>query len=60
MDRPPIDPAKLLSIWQTWEAGDALPGRTLADLKTAGMPDVLAHLVASGQDVPFIVTEEAD
>lgn len=53
MDRPPIDPAKLLDIWNHWEAGDALPGRTLADLKTAGMPDVLALIVKDEIEVPF-------
>jgi len=44
MDRPPPDPVKLLSIWMGWETGDATPGRVMADLKTAGMRDVLEHL----------------
>ena len=46
MDRPPPDPSKLLAIWQRWEAGDAMPGKTLSELKTAGMPDLLETLLA--------------
>ncbi len=34
MDRPPPEPAKLLSQWEAWERGDELPGRTMANLKT--------------------------
>jgi hypothetical protein len=44
MDRPPPDPVKLLSIWMEWEKGDTTPGRVMADLKTAGLRDVLEHL----------------
>lgn len=43
-DRPPPEPAKLLDIWMRWERGDDTPGRVMADLKTAGMRDVLEHL----------------
>ena len=46
MDRPPPDPSKLLAIWQRWEAGDAMPGKTLSELKTAGMPELLDTLIA--------------
>ena len=44
MDRPPPDPIKLLDIWMQWEKGDSTPGRVMADLKTAGMRQVLEHL----------------
>lgn len=44
MDRPPPDPLKLLDIWMQWEKGDSTPGRVMADLKTAGMRQVLEHL----------------
>lgn len=44
MDRPPPDPVKLLAIWMEWEKGDTTPGRVIADLKTAGMREVLEHL----------------
>lgn len=48
MDRPPPDPAKLLAAWEEWERGDTLPGRTLANLKTGGMPELLRSLVSTG------------
>jgi hypothetical protein len=44
MDRPPPDPVKLLAIWMEWEKGNTTPGRVMADLKTAGLRDVLEHL----------------
>lgn len=44
MDRPPADPAKLLASWMDWENGVLTPGRVMADLKTAGLRDVLEHL----------------
>ena len=46
MDRPPPDPAKLLDHWNEWERGDTTPGRVMADLKTGGLPELLAELVA--------------
>jgi hypothetical protein len=46
MDRPPIDPQKLLASWMEWERGETSPGRVLADLKTGGMRDLLDQLVA--------------
>lgn len=47
MDRPPPEPAKLLSQWDAWERGDELPGRTMANLKT-GEARVL--LEAAGEE----------
>jgi hypothetical protein len=44
MDRPPADPAKLLSAWTEWEAGETPPGRVMSNLKTGGLRDVLEHL----------------
>lgn len=46
MDRPPPDPTKLLGIWQRWEDGDAMPGKTLSELKTGGLPELLESLLA--------------
>ncbi len=46
MDQPPPDPAKLLAYWNEWESGETTPGRVMANLKTAGMPQLLAQLVA--------------
>jgi len=45
MELPPPDPTTLLSAWMEWERGDAAPGRTLADLKRAGLRGVLEELV---------------
>lgn len=46
MERPPVDPAKLLASWMEWERGESTPGRVMADLKTGGLRDILEHLVA--------------
>lgn len=46
MDKPPPDLAKLLESWMEWERGHNPPGRTLADMKIAGMRDILEGLVA--------------
>ena len=45
MDRPPPDPAKLLSQWEEWERGETPPGRVMSNLKTGGLPDLLKQLV---------------
>lgn len=47
MDRPPADPAKMLASWMEWERGESTPGRVMADLKTAGLRDVLEGLAAA-------------
>ena len=47
-DRPAPDPAKLLDYWMEWERGETPPGKTLANLKTHGMADVLRELAAGG------------
>ena len=46
MDTPPPDPAKLLESWMEWERGEITPGRAMANLKTAGLRDVLEELAA--------------
>ena len=46
-EKPPPDPAKLLSHWMEWERGDATPGRVIADLKKAGMRELLEQLASS-------------
>jgi hypothetical protein len=45
-DRPPPDPAKLLAAWMEWEQGEATPGRVMANLKTAGLRELLEALVS--------------
>lgn len=47
-DRPAPDLQKLLSAWEAWEKGEEQPGRVLANLKTAGLAEVLAQLRDSG------------
>lgn len=46
MDRPPPNPVKLLSAWMEWERGESTPGRVMADMKTAGLRDILERLAA--------------
>lgn len=47
-DTPPPDLAKLLAAWEQWETGEETPGKVLASLKTAGLPEVLKELRDSG------------
>ena len=47
-ERPAPDLQKLLAAWEQFEAGEESPGRVLANLKTAGLPEVLRELVDSG------------
>ena len=47
-ERPAPDLNKLQQAWDEWERGEQLPGKVLANLKTAGMAEVLAELIASG------------
>lgn len=45
---PAPDLAKLISAWEEFERGEQPPGKVLANLKTAGLPQVLRQLAASG------------
>lgn len=47
-ERPGPDLTKLVAAWQEFERGEEAPGRVLANLKTAGLADVLDELVQSG------------
>lgn len=49
MDRPPADPHKMLDSWMAWERGELTPGRVVADLKTAGLREILEGLAAAAQ-----------
>jgi hypothetical protein len=44
VDRPPPDAAALLAYWDEWERGETPPGRTMANLKTHGLPELLRQL----------------
>ncbi|MFM9112568.1 MAG: hypothetical protein ACKOQZ_09380, partial [Actinomycetota bacterium] len=46
--KPAMDLEKMKAAWEAWERGEEQPGKTLANLKTAGLDDLLAQLVASG------------
>ncbi len=47
-ERPAPDLTKLKAAWDEWEAGEQAPGKVLANLKTAGLADVLTELIDSG------------
>ena len=50
---PPVpDLAKLQLHWEEWERGEEAPGRVLANLKTAGMRQLLQSLVEDGWSSP--------
>lgn len=46
--KPAMDLEKMKAAWEAWERGEEQPGKTLANLKTAGLDDLLAQLIASG------------
>ena len=48
-EKPPLDPTKLLAHWMEWERGDETPGQVLANLKKAGMRDLLDQLAADAE-----------
>ena len=47
-EQPPPDLQKLIAAWEQFEAGEESPGKVLANLKTAGLPEVLRQLADSG------------
>lgn len=47
-DRPPPDLQKLIVAWEQFEAGEEAPGKVLANLKTAGLAEVLRQLADQG------------
>lgn len=47
-ERPAPDLNKLITAWDEWERGEQAPGKVLANLKTAGLPEVLRELRDSG------------
>jgi hypothetical protein len=47
-ERPAPDLTKLINAWDEFERGEQLPGKVLANLKTAGLPEVLRELIESG------------
>jgi hypothetical protein len=47
-EQPAPDLKKLLAAWDEWERGEQMPGKVLANLKTAGLPEVLKELIDTG------------
>ena len=47
-EQPAPDLAKLIAAWEAFERGEEAPGKVLANLKTAGLPQVLQQLADSG------------
>ncbi|MGB3735428.1 MAG: hypothetical protein WA964_10770 [Ilumatobacter sp.] len=47
-EQPAPDLTKIIAAWEEFEKGEEAPGRVLANMKTAGLPTVLAELTASG------------
>ena len=47
-DRPAPDLTKLLTAWEQWEKGEEMPGKVLANMKTAGLAEVLRELRDTG------------
>lgn len=45
---PAADLDKLIAAWEEFERGEQAPGRVLANLKTAGLAEILAELKSSG------------
>jgi hypothetical protein len=47
-DVPAPDLGKIIAAWDDWERGDESPGRVMATMKTAGLPQILRQLADSG------------
>jgi hypothetical protein len=47
-ERPVADLAKIVAAWEEWERGTGAPGKTLTDMKKAGLAEVFSELQASG------------
>ena len=51
-DVPPPDPAKLLAAFMEWERGTTSPGQVLANLKKAGLRELLEATVVVHEQTP--------
>ena len=47
-EKPAPDLDKLRGYWDEWERGEEAPGKVLANLKTAGLPQLLQQLADAG------------
>lgn len=55
-EQPPVDPAGIVAAWGKWSDGEEMPGRTMADLKIAGLP-VALEVMAGDNDLAASVLE---
>ena len=46
--KPAPDLEKMKTAWDAWDRGEEQPGKTLSNLKTAGLDDLLTQLIAAG------------
>jgi len=56
-ERPPVDPDGIVESWSKWTGGDELPGRTMADLKIAGLPVVLDLVADENEMAAALLTQ---
>jgi hypothetical protein len=47
-ERPETDLAKIVQAWDTWERGEESPGKTMTNMKKAGLDQLLRELKESG------------
>jgi len=45
---PAPDLDKILQAWESWEKGEEQPGKTLSNLKTAGLDQIIRQLAETG------------
>ena len=47
-ETPAPDLDKILQAWESWEKGEEQPGKTLSNLKTAGLDQIIRQLAETG------------
>ncbi|MDO8363421.1 MAG: hypothetical protein Q7V88_11035 [Actinomycetota bacterium] len=47
-EAPAPDLNKLITAWEEWERGEQAPGKVLANMKTAGLAQILRQLAEQG------------
>lgn len=52
-----MDPDGIVESWSKWTGGDELPGRTMADLKIAGLPVVLDLVADENEMAAALLTQ---
>jgi hypothetical protein len=47
-ERPETDLAKIVQAWDEWERGEESPGKTMTNMKKAGLDQLFRELKESG------------